>query len=84
MISLAAKEREDKEKDIWHTALAGKCLLIDQLKCYFRVDSQSIVNHNRSIRGLYGGQSGCMILYHVVQINQSYGRIGIQGRTFLD
>ena len=29
-------------------------------------------------------ESGCMILYHVVQINQSYGRIGIQGRTFLD
>lgn len=54
MISLAAKEREDKEKNIWHTALAGKCLLIDQLKCDFRVDSQSIVYHNISIRELYG------------------------------
>ena len=54
MISLAAKEGKDKEKDIWHNALAGKCLFIDQLKCDFRVVSQSIVYHNRSIRGLYG------------------------------
>lgn len=54
MISLAAKERKDKEKDIWHIALAGKCLLIDQLKCDFRVDSQSIVYHNKYTGAIWG------------------------------